>query len=709
MPEVRITANAIETQSFEPKESEVMIRQATIVVAVLAVSLTVGRPRHAGAAEPSAAPSAELSSSSVTSTNQMPVVVVTATRLPGEKVSLDSFPANVSVLSTNDLAASPTISLPDTLSQQVGLVPLDTVGFGQFGNLSLRGYGERTGALILVDGMRVNDAGDSTSPFLWNSVPLDNIEQVEIIRGGASTTYGEGAIGGVINIITRKPSDQPLSLTATGSGGNLGYYSGQLGLSGTRDQFDYVINGGRQEWNGWRDNSGYEGWTVMAKPGIETELGRFTLSYNFHDETVENPGVLTQAQYDADPRQAGFNTFVFENQIHRASLDYERNFDGGWSVLGKVYGQDYVTDSESAFGVGRIEQPNYGTTWQATHCTDVFGRSNMLTLGIEAVQQDFESLFDTGLFGVYTTVADNWTTSFFLQDTYKITQKFGLVAGIRFDYREWDIAVLSNPPSPFSPDIRDTRHADAWSPKVGLTYEIVEKTTSWVTLSRSFRLPSGFDIGTAGSTPGELFFANPDVQPVEANTIEVGARTDCWRYLGGSLAYFHSDVNDDILFNPFTFQNENFDSIRQGVELSLISRPWDWMDIYYTTAFIDAQFDDGAFDGNRLPLVAEWQLTGGVNVRPCRGLQLTLETLHVRGQTANNDLNNNFSRNDYTVLNAKARYAWRNVTLFASVNNLLDRLYQSFPTVSTDFLGNQQVAYNPAPGINFQAGATIAF
>lgn len=714
MPEVRISANTIETPSFEPKEPKVMhhhrYRQAAVVVVVLLASLFVHHAASVRAAEPSSAPVvADPVSGSSTSTNQLPAVVVTATRLPGEQVAAESFPANITLLSTNDLAATPAVSLPDMLRQQVGLVPLDTVGFGQFGNLSLRGFGERTGALILVDGVRVNDAGDSTGPYLWNSVPLENIERVEIIRGGASTTYGEGAIGGVINIITKKPSDDPLQITATGAGGNLGYYNAHLGLAGTVDQFDYSVSGNRQAWSGWRDNSGYDGWSAIVKPGIETQVGRFTLGYYFHDETVENPGVLTEAQFDDDPRQAGDNTFEFDNRIHRATLDYQRSFDSGWSLLGKLYGQDYTTDSISAFGAGRIEQPNYGTTWQGTYCSEIAGRNNMLTIGVEAVQQDFESVFDTGAFGVFTTQADNWTTSAFVQDTFNLTEKLALIGGIRFDYREWDIAVLSNPPSPFSPDVVEDRKADVWSPKIGMTYEIVEKTTSWVTLSRSFRLPTGFDIGTAGSAPGELFFANPDVQPVEADTIEVGLRTDACRYLGGSIAYFYSDVSEDILFNPFTFQNENFDSTRQGVELSLVSRPLDWLDLYYTTAFIDAEFDGGAFDGNRLPLVAEWQLTGGVNIRPCRGLQLSLETVHVRGQVPNNDLNNDFSRNQYTVLNAKARYQWQRVTLFAAVNNLLDRLYQSFPTVSTDFLGNQERAYNPAPGINFQAGATVTF
>ncbi len=712
MPGVRISAqHDMDMNSLRTKGIHVMQRKLSVVVLVLVVQLFLLHRPGALRAEPAgmAPTAATAGADSGTTTNQMKEVVVTATRLPGEQTTLKTFPAHVTVISTNEIANSPAISLTDLLRQQVGLSVVDTVGFGQFGSVSLRGFGERTGALVLIDGVRVNDAGDSTNPFLWNSMPVPNIERVEVIHGGASTTYGEGAIGGVMNIITKKPSAEPIEVTATAAGGNLGYYTGHLGLSGTVAPFDYVFSGNRQEWNGWRDNSGYRGWAVMARPSWESEAGRFTLGYNYHEQHAENPGVLTPSQFASDPRQAGAATFEFDNRIHRAHLDGKWDFDSDWSVLGKVYGQSFDTDSASLFGKGRIEQPNYGTTWQTTWRRDIDGRDNMLTLGIEAIQQDFRSVFDTGLFGVFTTEADNWTMSVFANDTIQLTPRLTLVGGIRFDYREWDIAVLSNPPSPFSPDIIRTRHANVWSPKIGFTYELMERTTSWLSLSRSFRLPSGFDIGTAGSTPGELFYANPEVDPVQANTVDVGVRSDRCPYLGGSLVYFYSWVNDDILFNPFTFQNENFDSIRQGVELRLISRPAQWLDLYYNTAWINAAFDGGVYDGNHLPLVPEWQLSGGVNIRPIPALQLTLETLHVRGQTLTNDLRNDFKRNQYTVLNAKARYQWKQLTVFAAVNNLLDRLYETFPSVQTDFLGNQERRHNPAPGINFQIGATVVF
>ena len=170
----------------------------------------------------------------------LPAVVVTATRLPEETVAVEKVPAHVTVITRETIAQSPAFTLPELLRQQVGFTSLDTVGFaGQQSQFSLRGYGDKAGTLILLDGVRVNDAGGGF--FLWNSVPLAAIERVEIVRGGASTIYGEGAAAGVINIITQEAANKPFSGSVGASGGNLGFYQGNFTLSGRTNAFSYEI------------------------------------------------------------------------------------------------------------------------------------------------------------------------------------------------------------------------------------------------------------------------------------------------------------------------------------------------------------------------------------------------------------------------------------------------------------------------------------
>jgi iron complex outermembrane receptor protein len=643
-------------------------------------------------------------------TNRLPDVVVTAGRLPETTIPAEKFPANVTVLDAAAIAASPAFTLPELLRQQVGFTPLDTVGFGsQTAGFSLRGHAEKAGTLILIDGVRVNDAGDGF--FLWGSMPLENIERIEILRGGASTTYGEGAIGGVINIITKDAAARPFALKVSAAAGNLGYYAGHLEASGRTNWMSYYVSVDRQEWAGWRDFSSFRGWTLTAKPSVETPAGTFTFGYYYHTDENENPGPLTRAQFDANPRQRGNRPVTFENVQHRFTVDYAKSLESGWTVLGQVFGQ--LADGQN-LGVTALDrtfvdndQPNLGATLQASMVSEPFGRPNTLTFGGEAVSQKFRSDLDYNhtLFGPFnsTVVADSTTWSGFVQDRFEFAPRLALETGVRFDHRDWDIVSLST----FSPDIRTEREADVWSPKAALTAQLREKTFGWVSWSRAFRLPTGFDFGLPGPAPGQLFYTNPDIEPVDARTLEVGLRSQECRWLGGSATWFYSQVQNDIFYDPLAFSNANFDSIRQGLELSLNSKPAAACDLFFNAAYVDARFDGGAYDGNRLTLVPKWQLNGGVTLTLCRNAKWTLEAVHVNGQVPINDVANAFPRNTYTVLNTRVNVQWKKLTAFVAVNNLLDARYQQFPAATT--FPPLARGFNPAPGINFQVGLGAAF
>ena len=620
----------------------------------------------------------------------LPTVVVTATRLPEETVAVEKVPANVSVITRETIAQSPAFTLPELLQQQVGFSSLDSIGFGgQAAPFSLRGYGDKAGALILVDGVRVNDAG--LGFFLWNSVPLSAIERVEIIRGGASTTYGEGAAGGVINIITKEAGNQPFSGSLGASIGNLGYYQGNFSVSGRTNAFSYVVTGSRNEWAGWREGANYRGWNFLAKPSIETPAGRFTFSYQFHDEHSENPDILTPAQFAANPRQRCATQFLFEQELHRGWLGYHQSFEDAWTVNAKVFAA-----KDNGFNVGFANittvQPSYGGTLQVDWKTEPWQRANTLTFGGEAVRQDFTQL------GFGTTVHDSSTLSFFAQDTLQLTPKLSLAGGVRFDHRSTFMNIGF-------PAFTGGKENNVWSPKGSLNYEFAAQSSAWVSLSQAYRLPSANDVVSADPR----FSGNPSLVPVNARTIELGLRSQPHKLLGGSLAYYHSWVDDDIFSDPTAGAVGSADAVRTGVELSLNSQPADWAEVTFSAAYSDAHFTSGTYTGQRQVLVPEWQLNGGLNFRPAAGWLWRIETVYVTGQRRFNDLPNLMPANTYTVVNTKLSYQWKSLTTYAAVNNLLDRLYEQFPTATFPFPPPSVPRHNPASGINFQLGVTATF
>jgi vitamin B12 transporter len=136
-------------------------------------------------------------------------VVVTATRI--ESSVLES-PSSVSVITAADISASGAHDLAAVVASQSGVEVNDYGPQGSTKSVSLRGS-TSSQVLVLVDGIRLNSSRDGLVDF--STIPLENIERVEILRGGASAMYGTGAIGGVINIITKKAQEPSISLKVT--------------------------------------------------------------------------------------------------------------------------------------------------------------------------------------------------------------------------------------------------------------------------------------------------------------------------------------------------------------------------------------------------------------------------------------------------------------------------------------------------------------
>ena len=138
-------------------------------------------------------------------------VVVTATRFPETELNQ---PVNVTVISKEEIERSPAKTVPEVLAAEVGFVNSELFGNnGANTSIDLRGFGATGGqnTLILVDGRRVSDT--DLSGVKWSAIPLDAIERIEIVRGSGSVLYGNGAVSGVVNIITKTPLDR--SDTAT--------------------------------------------------------------------------------------------------------------------------------------------------------------------------------------------------------------------------------------------------------------------------------------------------------------------------------------------------------------------------------------------------------------------------------------------------------------------------------------------------------------
>ena len=618
---------------------------------------------------------------------ELPEVVLTATRLPGASVPISEYAGNVSIITRTEIEESPAYNLPELLRREVGVLPTDSVGGGsQTAALGMRGFGEKAGTLILVDGARRNDAGDGF--FLWGSVPLEEIERVEIIRGGASMIYGEGAAAGVINIVTRKAAREPWAIGTKLEGGSFGYYSGHLDISARTNNFSYRFNADRTEWSGYRDGANFRNWNLGGQIGADTDAGEFTLNYSFHNQYTEDPSPITAAELAVNPRQVGTTQFTFENDVHRLNLAWQQETESGWNIAARTHAQSMETLS-TGFGPVQTEQPGFGGILQARKTFEIAGRDHDLTFGGEGVRQEFSQMTAFG-----KTIYDATTLSAFLPNTIELMEKTRLSAGARFDARETDLNLVF-------PAFAGSKNNDEWSYQFSLLRELPWQAGAWIGWSDTYRLPSANDV--VSGVPG--FASNPALVPVRSRTVEIGVRTDVTKRLSGSVTWYRSSVENDIFFNPTTFGNANGDVIRHGVEATVKARPAKWISLYQNGAYNDVTFDGGANDGNNLVLVPEFQLGGGITFHAGKNLTLSVQNTYVGRQVRVNDVANALERNAYNVLDVRAAYRWKNAETYLVINNLLDRGYEQLPA-APNFAGDK---HNPAPGIGARIGVRARF
>ncbi|MCB4790394.1 MAG: TonB-dependent receptor [Elusimicrobia bacterium] len=213
--------------------------------------------------------------------------------------SMKDLPTNTSVITETQIKNMNEGTLGDVIRHEVGLNPSLTGTFGAESNLMIRGAASPQ-VLVLIDGRKVNALSSGIADL--STVPLDNIERIEIIRGAASAIYGANAIGGVINIITKKPKD-PEPVVAIGlSYGSFSTQSQSINIGTKKENTSFMITGSRNLSDGWRDNSGYDSKDMFLDLGYNTvNFGNFDFSGTYFTSSLGTPGLgVSLDKYDGN-------------------------------------------------------------------------------------------------------------------------------------------------------------------------------------------------------------------------------------------------------------------------------------------------------------------------------------------------------------------------------------------------------------------------
>ena len=376
--------------------------------------------------------------------------MVTATRYEEE---LFSVPANVTVITRKHIERSTATETTELLRSEVGIMVTNTSGSTATGiTVEARGFNNGGGnggrTLVLIDGRKANEA-DSSNPD-WALIPLENIERIEIIRGPATAIYGDSAMAGVINIITKKGEGKP-TIEIGADAGSWQRYDQKVSLQGSTQKFSYFLFGSHGEEEGYRDNSNYRSsdWTGKFSYRLTSEI-ELTLKAGYHKDDRELPGALTEDEIktvgrrgsvanedelNADQFNIGLGVDITPDEYSKFSILFYFNNNQSDSLLTiPSAGSNSIDDDEDDLSL------SFGYT--SSHA--VLGRKNKAIIGVDLLKEevDSKSFLDFPPFFIQreTTGYKKKLLGVYFHDEFFITDRVILGAGIRFDHANFNFS-----------------------------------------------------------------------------------------------------------------------------------------------------------------------------------------------------------------------------------------------------------------------------
>lgn len=392
-------------------------------------------------------------------------IVVTPTRSQRPTGDLS---AAVSVITREDIEASTANTATDILNILPGVFVHKTGPFGRT-DVVIRGHGSRgRRVMVLIDGKP--EKMGLFGCTITSSLPLDNVERIEVIRGSGSVLYGSDALGGVINIITRKPKRE-MEGDVSLSYGSYDTQIYRLRQGGDLDGFNYYFTFDERRTRGHLTNADYKHrhFTLRLGANLSDNLSA-TLTSRYFDNFERHPA-------PADPGSW--------SDYERGALDLTLN--GKWDLLEAML-KVYRNFGEHIFSDG-WHSKDY-TAGVMLHANTPVLETNTLSLGAEFRQQGGKVVSAGG----QKYRKDEW--AFFIQDEQRLFNDSLIVsAGLRYNH--------------------DQLAGDILCPQAGLVYHIFAGTRIRANVSRGFRSP-GLNELRFGSG------ANPDLKPEKSWNYEAG-------------------------------------------------------------------------------------------------------------------------------------------------------------------------------------------
>lgn len=591
-------------------------------------------------------------------------VLVTATKIEGHQSETGS---STTVITEEEIINSGKRDVMAVLQEVPGISIMQNGSFGGSASLHIRGTNSGH-TLVMIDGVEVNDPMVSDRSFDFAHMLTDNIERIEIVRGAQSTLYGSDAMGGVINIITKKGKGD-LNVEASLEGGSYKTFKETFGLSGSGEKLHYAFNISRMDTDGISkatngvEDDGYENTTFSTRLGyMPTE----NMDIDFIFRSIDAEYDYDDGANQDDPNKEGW----WKNKTAKLSLDHTIN-----TVWDHKISLSYAeTKREYKDSVDEIDDGPYENShnWFNGESKKVEWQNNFYFADWSTTTAGFEYEEESG----FADGINSWDSfarqkmsnkGYYIQNQFKFNKNLFITPGVRLDDNE----------------------------RVGneVTYKI---SGSYLVNSTGTRFKANWGTGFKAPSLYQLYssYGDPTLQPDEGKTFDIGfdqALLSNKMTLGA--VYFSNKFKSMIGFDMDTYTYMNIDNAEmEGVEISGSYMPFDALSFSANYTYTRTEDNDTGKELTRRPKnQANFNMNWAYNEKGNVNLSV--------GYIGNrwNDTENTIKMESYSTVDISSFYNLNsNIKLFGRVENLFDE-------------DIQQIQGYSATGISAYGGVKLSF
>lgn len=622
---------------------------------------------------------------------KLETVYVSATRSETAQVPVAT---QIKIISAEEIRLSGAKLLSEVLRTQAGIQLTDSDGSGARNvTASMRGLSGANNVLVLVDGRKLNNPS-LAAPAL-NTVSLKDVERIEIVQGSAGVLYGDQAVGGVINIITKRAvaGEVDGSVSATSGSDGLEDYTASV-RQGFENGLSYSVSAQKRDADNYRDNNDTAYENVFANVRYDSEYGFVFADGQQVKDNLRLPGSISDNQAAIDRHHTNSpndysnqdtDTWRFGGGVNLSEhwqllAEYSDRNEEGIYFYDNYWGGETPAPTEYSVRVKSLT-PRLVGEYSTANGTAI------ATIGYDQIENFYES---NNLWSPVNSGQEQ--RSYYAQLVYPLLPKLTATVGAR------------------QSEVEDTNQSftgvlaqkdDLTASEFGLNYQFTNEWRLFGRYAESFRFGNADENGLVAK---DVVFLNPQT----GETFELGTE---WQASAGSVSYslYSMTLNDQIVYDSNVPNNQFYkganinlpDSERRGFTLDADTVLSDELALRFNYTYTDAEVVEGSYDGKQVPFVAENSAAFTVLFTPAAPLTFSLESIYTGSRYKGDDENNAQAKLDpLTVFNLAAVYSYRQLELSARLNNITNELYAGYHSIWGQY---------PQPERNGQVSVTYRF